>query len=296
VYLADKDLIDNVWVRKGYVDCISYDEQTVNALIGDFGSAFGKTTAYGYVGASGDNSTHDNSVVWRIRTTDAGVGTLLISPNKRSGYNATAYPAVMRSFGNTAATFAPWTGKGMAGGDGDGYSKAFSRVKVLSGVAAGASLELMFGDCPSLADADFTSLTVNASTTSFYKMFQQCTSLRGVYNNQAETADSTSTIAEGLRLSTKFNPTAGSTLFQMMFEGCSGMQTVSLTGVTNGAFNGSGLIARRPHLPGMLCIERAGIGEHHDEYHQLLQRAERGLRILCEYVTVPEVRRHRRRV
>ena len=151
VYLADKDLIDNVWVRKGYVDCISYDEQTVNALIGDFGSAFGKTTAYGYVGASGDNSTHDNSVVWRIRTTDAGVGTLLISPNKRSGYNATTYPAVMRDFGynneSYPGAFAPWTGKGMAGGDGDGYSKSFRDVKVLGGVTAGMRLDHMFYQC-----------------------------------------------------------------------------------------------------------------------------------------------------
>ena len=66
-------------MARGYVGSIKYTESDVNALIGDFGSQFGKTTAYGYIGASGDNTTHDNSVVWRIRTTDAGVGTLLIT-------------------------------------------------------------------------------------------------------------------------------------------------------------------------------------------------------------------------
>ena len=236
VYIAHKTLIDEVWVARGYVGSIKYTESDVNKLIGDFGNQFGRTTAYGFIGSNGANGIGGDAVAWRIMTSDAGVGTLCIAPNSKAGYSA-SNPATMQSFGE-GANAAPWTGRGMAGGDGDGYSKSFSRVKVMSGVTSGQSMNSMFHTCTNLADADFTSLTVNASTTSFYKMFQQCTSLRGVYNNQAETADSTSTIAEGLRLSTKFNPTAGGALFQMMFEGCSGMQTVNLTGVTNGSFNG----------------------------------------------------------
>jgi hypothetical protein len=42
VYIAHKTLIDEVWTARDYVSCIQYTESDVNALIGDFGSQFGR--------------------------------------------------------------------------------------------------------------------------------------------------------------------------------------------------------------------------------------------------------------
>ncbi|MCI9130349.1 MAG: BspA family leucine-rich repeat surface protein, partial [Eggerthellaceae bacterium] len=227
VFIGNLTLQKNVWAARDYGLCIQYTESDVNDVIGDFGSAFGRTVAYGFIGAPSQAS--GESVAWRLMVKDE-VGTLCIAPNAKRNYSAST-PGTMRDFTDTNT--APWTGVGMAGGDGDGYSKSFTNVKVWPGVTAGASLQAMFKGCSNLANADLTNLTVGNSTTNLYQMFMN-TNVTSFRTGIAATAATASSVAEGVRVGTGFTANGSAVNASFMFLGCNKMTDVSMSACFNG--------------------------------------------------------------
>ena len=270
---------NSIWVSRRYADNIMYEETDVEAEIGNTGHAFGsQIVGFGYVGtvnktaanltgttsyiknANGTNSSNvgaGNSVAWVIRRDTSGVGTLCIfAPNYYNNGGSLAVntstptaSGTLQAFTTNSLTFAPWTGKGYAGGtDSEGYGASFERVRVYGGVVASNSLQGMFGACTAMKDCDLTSLQVTTAT--YTEMFKGCTSLAGVYNSTRQNSGYDNSATRGnyvaLQSGMRFQSATSNTAFAWntsatslnairMFDSCKGMTTVNL----NSCFNGT---------------------------------------------------------
>ncbi|MCI9130348.1 MAG: BspA family leucine-rich repeat surface protein, partial [Eggerthellaceae bacterium] len=248
IYVGDRAIQKGVWAARDYGACIQYTEADVNAYIGDFGSAFGRTIAYDLIGNNGTNGVGGDSVAWRIMVDDDGVGTLCIAPNSKS--SSTTH--VMQNINNSTGV-APWTGQGLAGGDGDGYSKTFSKVRVWPGVTAGTDFSHAFEGCTELTDADMTNLET-PNTVNMYRMFSK-SGITAVDNTKAATTDTNSPITGGATFSTLFDTSKAQEAW-WMFDSCPNLKSVNLSDFLNKAYT-SGIynFANNPKLETVSIVD-----------------------------------------
>ena len=145
VNLANQDAIDHmgVWAQRKYINL-----KIQGVIYSDPDK--GNILASGYIGYTGmyQNSPYDGtSVSWMIRANEGDTGaTLLIYPT-------VGISGVMRGFGTTETTLAPWN----AYGEYAYLSERITSVETSKKIICNGSLEAMFAGCSNIESMDLSS-------------------------------------------------------------------------------------------------------------------------------------------